>query len=42
MEDPCIRVEFEATLKREGMQSRMNPEFYAGPMADGSEPGDVM
>jgi hypothetical protein len=42
MEDPNIRAEFEETLKREGLSSRMNSEFYAGPMADGSEPGDVM
>ena len=42
MEDPNIRVEFAATLAKEGLANRMNPEFYAGPMADGTEPGDVM
>ena len=42
MEDPNIRVEFAATLAKEGLANRMNEEFYAGPMADGSEPGDVM
>jgi len=42
MEDPNIRVEFAATLAKEGLANRMNAEFYAGPMADGSEPGDVM
>jgi hypothetical protein len=42
MEDPAIRVEFGETLKGEGLENRMNPEFYAGPMADGTEPGDVM
>jgi hypothetical protein len=42
MEDPNIRVEFAATLAKEGLANRMNPEFYEGPMADGAEPGDVM
>src|SRR5712692_7622676 len=42
MEDPNIRVEFAATLAKEGLANRMNAEFYEGPMADGSEPGDVM
>ena len=39
-EDPAIRAEFEATLKREGVESRMNPEFYQGTGAD--EPADLM
>ena len=38
--DGCY--EFAATLAKEGLANRMNAEFYAGPMADGSEPGDVM
>jgi hypothetical protein len=42
MEDPNIRVEFAATLAKEGLANRMNAEFYEGPMAEGSEPGDVM
>jgi hypothetical protein len=42
MEDPNIRVEFAQALKAEGVESRMKPEFYAGPSADGEEPGDVM
>lgn len=28
MEDPSIRVEYEATLKQEGISSRMDPEWY--------------
>jgi hypothetical protein len=28
MEDPYIRAEFEATLKQEGVASRMDPEWY--------------
>jgi quercetin dioxygenase-like cupin family protein len=39
-EDPAIRAEFEATLKREGVESRMNPEFYQGASAD--EPAVLM
>jgi hypothetical protein len=30
MEDPFIRVEYEAKLKAEGVPSRMEPEFYKG------------
>jgi hypothetical protein len=28
MEDPSIRAEYEATLKQEGISSRMDPEWY--------------
>ena len=42
-EDPAIRQEFEATLKREGVASRMNPEFYERPPSEGEVVmGDVM
>ena len=42
-EDPAIRAEFEQKLAREGVASRMNPEFYARPPAEGEEVmGDVM
>lgn len=41
-EDPYLRKEFAETMAKEGVQSRMNPEFYEGPMADGSEPAQVM
>jgi hypothetical protein len=42
-EDPAIRAEFEQELAREGVASRMNPEFYRCPPADGEEVmGDVM
>jgi hypothetical protein len=42
-EDPAIREEFEETLKREGLPSRMNPEFYERPPAEGEVVmGDVM
>ncbi len=42
-EDPAIRKEYEATLRREGVTSRMNPEFYERPPAEGETVmGDVM
>jgi len=41
-EDPAIRKEFTERLKAEGVANRMEPKWYEGPMADGSEPGDVM
>jgi quercetin dioxygenase-like cupin family protein len=42
-EDPAIRKEFEATLRREGLESRMKPEFYERPPAEGEVVmGDVM
>jgi hypothetical protein len=42
-EDPAIHAEFEQELAREGVASRMNPEFYRRPPADGEEVmGDVM
>jgi quercetin dioxygenase-like cupin family protein len=42
-EDPAIRKEFEETLAREGVKSRMNPEFYERPPAEGEAVmGDVM
>jgi quercetin dioxygenase-like cupin family protein len=42
-EDPAIRKEFEATLAKEGVKSRMNPEFYERPPAEGEMVmGDVM
>ena len=42
-EDPAIRAEYEARLKKEGVQSRMNPEFYERPPKEGEEVlGDVM
>ena len=37
MEDPAIRVEFESTLKQEGVASRMNPAFYERPPAEGED-----
>ena len=30
-EDPAVRKEFEEALKREGVASRMNLEFYQRP-----------
>jgi len=39
-EDPAIREEFTETLRKEGVQNRMNPEFYTGKATDDS--GDVM
>jgi hypothetical protein len=42
-EDPAIRQEFEAALACEGLVSRMNPEFYQRPPAEGEAVmGDVM
>jgi quercetin dioxygenase-like cupin family protein len=42
-EDPYIRKEFSETLKNEGLQNRMNPEFYERPPAEGEVVlGDVM
>jgi hypothetical protein len=42
-EDPAIRKEFEATLAREGLQTRMKHEFYERPPAEGEMVmGDVM
>jgi mannose-6-phosphate isomerase-like protein (cupin superfamily) len=42
-EDPAIRKEFEETLKREGLESRMKQEFYERPPAEGEVVmGDVM
>jgi quercetin dioxygenase-like cupin family protein len=40
-EDPFLRREFEATLAREGVASRMNPAFYTGEAAGDDEPGNV-
>jgi quercetin dioxygenase-like cupin family protein len=43
LEDPAIRAEYEERLKREGVTSRMNPEFYKRPPGEGEEVmGDVM
>ena len=40
---PAVRKEYEATLKREGVVSRMNPEFYERPPAEGEVVmGEVM
>ena len=42
-EDPFIRKEYEATLNREGLAGRMNPEFYQRPPNEGEVVmGDVM
>ena len=42
-EDPAIRKQFEERLAREGVKSRMNPEFYERPPAEGEAVmGDVM
>jgi quercetin dioxygenase-like cupin family protein len=42
-EDPAVRKEFEAALAHEGVASRMNPEFYQRPPAEGEVVmGDVM
>ena len=39
----AIREEFEATLRREGLASRMKPEFYERPPNEGEVVmGDVM
>jgi quercetin dioxygenase-like cupin family protein len=41
-EDPAIRTEFSRRLAAESVSSRMNPEFYDGPPAEGAEvPGDA-
>ena len=37
LEDPAVRREFEATLARSGIASRMKPEFYLRPAAAGEE-----
>ena len=34
LEDAALRKEYEDTLAREGMTSRMNPELYTGAAAD--------
>jgi quercetin dioxygenase-like cupin family protein len=34
LEDPAVRKEFEATLAREGIASRMKPEFYLRPATE--------
>jgi hypothetical protein len=31
MEDPYIRNEYEATLRRNGVPSRMDPNWYINP-----------
>jgi quercetin dioxygenase-like cupin family protein len=36
-EDPAIRNEYEATLQRDGIASRMNPELYQRPPREGEE-----
>jgi quercetin dioxygenase-like cupin family protein len=36
-EDPVIRNEYEATLQRDGIASRMNPELYQRPPREGEE-----
>jgi quercetin dioxygenase-like cupin family protein len=36
-EDPAIRREFEEQLRGDGAKSRMNPEFYLRPPAEGEE-----
>ena len=42
-EDPNIRKEFTEALKREGIECRMNPEFYERPPTEGEVVmGDVM
>jgi hypothetical protein len=42
-EDPAIHDEFVQALGREGVASRMNPEFYQRPPGEGEEVmGDVM
>jgi hypothetical protein len=41
MEDPYLRKEFEAKLKADGKQSRMEDKWYQEGGA-GDEPGDVM
>ena len=37
IEDSFIRKEFEATLAREGVASRMDPEFYVRPAVEGED-----
>ena len=42
-EDPAMRKEFEATLAREGVKSRMNPGILRAAAGEGEEVmGDVM
>ena len=38
-EDPYIRAEYEATIRREGIASRMDDAFYARPAADALSAG---
>ena len=37
LEDPAIRREFDATLREEGVASRMNPTWYERPPSEGEE-----
>ncbi|MEA2977546.1 MAG: hypothetical protein QOF19_3066 [Alphaproteobacteria bacterium] len=37
LEDAYVRQEYEQALKREGMTSRMNPDFYVSPPGEGEE-----
>ena len=37
LEDPTVRQEYEAALKREGVSSRMNPDFYLRPPGEGED-----
>ena len=37
LEDPAIRREFDATLRQDGVSSRMNAEWYERAPAEGEE-----
>ena len=37
LEDPAVRKEFEATLEREGLVSRMDSDFYVRPASEAEE-----
>jgi len=41
-EDPAIRKEFEQTLARAGLATRMLPAFYERSAADAEEPPQFM
>ena len=40
-EDPYLRKEFEETLAKEGMQTRMNPKLYTGEAQPEDDPGNA-
>ena len=40
MEDPFLRHEYEAILKKNGVQNRMDPSWYVKP--EGNSKGEVV